>query len=719
MKLQRVKIRLIATSIVCMTLVSIVPQQAFADTNNTVGDSVLLEGDNEDKDIAKVPYSNENTIPILNINIDESKGTINDMNNDNDHDTRCYGSLNFTIPDGYVSEYGENGIENGQKLEMEIKGRGNSTWFNKKKPYKIKLNKKANILGMGENKHWVLLANAYEWTYLKNKLTLDFARNALGMEYTSQCVPVDVVMNGEYLGNYLLCEQVRVGEERVKVDDLDDNEDIQNTTEGEDITGGYLINLDSTVYDKKHPYTYFVSNRNKSYGLESPDFADRVNQSQYDYIKNYVNRMEEAVYSENFINSYNERYSDLIDVDSFVNYFLTQFYVNNFDGFFNSNYLYKERNGKLYFGPVWDFDHCMFNDAIQETSMNNRYLVERLLEDPEVVRKLITKYNSVRNYLVNIYEDGGYIDQNAEKINVSLHNDYKKYQDMKVYIVGDLDYKEQINNLKAYAKGRVEFLDAYLPTLMKDHYTVKFDSDNGLGVQEVYAVKNERIGLPSTPVKVGYNFKGWYYVENGIEKELTNLTNVTSSIVVKAKWEEANKKDLTITSFTDNKEGKIEVNDIVNIKAIGEGGVNALKYEFYVNNELAQESSEKNEFEWIPTVEGKYEIRVKVTDEKDNKKEAVIAYEVNKEEAEIDKNNKTLEDKTNDESNGLKIESSVNNIASPKSDDDKTIEEQKTSSSTTANSGDVTKGLFTSSLIMLFAGAMIKKNYKGIKVKDK
>lgn len=103
---------------------------------------------------------------------------------------------------------------------IEIKGRGTSTWDASKKPYKIKLKKKSDLLGMGESKHWVLLANYYDPSMLKNalayRLSGKWGLNQMQDEW------VDVVLNGSYVGLYQLCEQVRVGKNRVDIFDWKD-----------------------------------------------------------------------------------------------------------------------------------------------------------------------------------------------------------------------------------------------------------------------------------------------------------------------------------------------------------------------------------------------------------------------------------------------------------------------------------------------------------------
>ena len=101
----------------------------------------------------------KSTLPTVYFNIDESLGTIESMNSDTNHDTECYGSMTIQVPDGYKCEYADkNGKYDNLKTETYqleyIRGRGNSTWGTDKKPYKIKLDKKADLFNMGKNKHF-------------------------------------------------------------------------------------------------------------------------------------------------------------------------------------------------------------------------------------------------------------------------------------------------------------------------------------------------------------------------------------------------------------------------------------------------------------------------------------------------------------------------------------------------------------------------------------
>lgn len=116
------------------------------------------------------------------------------MNASSDHSVECQGTMQIIIPDGFSYCDMDGNANNLGPVKLDyIRGRGNSTWKNEKKPYKIKLDKKANVLGLGENKHWVLLVNVADKTVIKDRL-VGVLGDQLGFEYTPNGVPVDVVM---------------------------------------------------------------------------------------------------------------------------------------------------------------------------------------------------------------------------------------------------------------------------------------------------------------------------------------------------------------------------------------------------------------------------------------------------------------------------------------------------------------------------------------------
>ena len=232
---------------------------------------------------------------------------------------------------------------------VKIRGRGNSTWqYFSKKPYRLKLDTGTDLLGLGEDRDFVLLANAGDPSMLHN-YTLFTAAHLLGDTVTSRCVFVTLYLNGSYEGVYLLCEQTEQGNDRVPID--------KGESGAADV--GYLVEFGGNAADPER-YGFRISavtHNGTSYAfrnfftatVKSPD-ATVLNSSQKSYIKSYVNRVNRAIFTEDYAT-----FSSLCDTRSFATAFLANMILLNNDMDF-SCYFYKPAGGKLCFGPLWDAD---------------------------------------------------------------------------------------------------------------------------------------------------------------------------------------------------------------------------------------------------------------------------------------------------------------------------------------------------------------------------
>ncbi len=409
------------------------------------------------------------TIPTVYINIDESLGTINAMNSSLDKTAECYGNILVTSPEGYICEYTGTTLKD-LTLDLEyIRGRGNSTWEAPKKPYKVKLDSKADLFGMGKNKHWCLLANYYDKSFMRNKLAYTLG-DSIGMPYTVKSVFVDVVMNGEHLGSYLLSEQVRVDDNRVEIDDLEDTPD---ATDEATISGGYLIEI--TPYERVKPdEVYFGASKvHKAMVFESPSFEDGINQAQYNYIQNYFHRMEEAVYSSNGYNSQGEYWTDLLDLDSAVNFYLMQEIFKNNDAMYASARFYKPRGEKLHMGPIWDFDLTAGTYACNNTEnpegwfVKNEYLFSALMRHSEFKNAVKTRYWEIRDDVLALYTDTNESESYINQYYDVLEYTYKLNFDKWGYgnngwenILCQGDWDDEVTYLRNWFQRRINWMDA-------------------------------------------------------------------------------------------------------------------------------------------------------------------------------------------------------------------------------------------------------------------
>lgn len=492
----------------------------------------------------------ESSLPVVYLNIDETQGAIAAMNADPEHETECYGSMTLQVPDGYRSEYAPDQKFSTQTYELEyIRGRGNSTWGCDKKPYKLKLEKKADLLGMGKNKHWVLLANRYDPSMLRNKATYWLGKE-LGMPYTPECVFVDVVMNGVYYGSYYLSEQVRVGSSRVDIDDLEDNEESKNAVDLPFITGGYLLSM-FPYDDDKETKLFFTTDHNNEFLIESPSFEDYKNDAQYNYIKNYVQKTEDAIYGEDFRNADGTHYSDLMDVSAAIDYYWIQEISMNGDAFVStSTYLYKPRNEKLYWGPLWDFDYVAWGDTDYSTEpvvegfeTGGRCWFERLLEDRTFAQKVVERWPYIKGKLLELCKDGGQIDRYYNNLIISQKYDVEKWGMTNAHVgyedeetVKNFTFPQEVNRLKSWVQKRVAWIDENLDVLLPKEHTVTYVV-NGKTYATQKAYENSVIiEFPKNPVKKGYVFKGWYRKIDGEEIRYQGEIYVSEDMKLYARW---------------------------------------------------------------------------------------------------------------------------------------------------------------------------------------
>ena len=246
------------------------------------------------------------------------------------------------------------------EVATQIKGRGNYTWKWDKKPYALKLGKKSKVLGMPAHKRWILLANWRDHTLLRNDATFELSRRA-GLPYTVKGQFVELEFNGEYRGNYYLCEQIKIDENRVNITPLEDDFN--------DLSGGYLMEIDS-YWDEinKFKSEYFTLNYMFKEPDEDPaaDGFDSRYQDGYTWMENYINEFEKVLKTKSAVVERKE-YEQYLDVGSAIKFLLVNELSGNRDFFQNgthsgphSTYLYKDKGGKLFMGPGWDFDYETF-----------------------------------------------------------------------------------------------------------------------------------------------------------------------------------------------------------------------------------------------------------------------------------------------------------------------------------------------------------------------
>jgi len=283
------------------------------------------------------------TLPVLYINTKNG-----DPITSKDTYLKAYYYLDNMGLEGYTS------IASKEKPDtMQIKGRGNWTWSGfDKKPYRLKLNNKQALMGLEKSKHWTLLAHADDqFGWLKNTVGF-YMSEQMDLKWTPKQAALEVVLNGDYIGLYMLTEQIRVDKKRVNIVEQADEE-----TDPEKITGGWLVEIDN--YDEEGNIT-FTEPANKWHGEQkvmiTPNTPEVLSTQQYTYLQDQMTGINNTLYygSESTL-------ADIMDMDEAAKYYLVCELMSDCESYHGSCYLHKDVNDnvnvnqKWFFGPVWDF----------------------------------------------------------------------------------------------------------------------------------------------------------------------------------------------------------------------------------------------------------------------------------------------------------------------------------------------------------------------------
>ena len=265
-----------------------------------------------------------------------------------------------------ISVYHPDGTVDVDQALCGIRLRGNTTQEYPKKPFAIKLKSKASVLGMPSHKRWVLLANWLDHSMIRNAVAFDIAH---AIEYAvenhnlPQGIPwnvhgysVELVVDGHHVGNYYLCEQIKIDDNRLNIKDPYDAED--NPLSFADC--GYLLEFDMKEdSDIKYTTSNGVWVKFKNDEPKGSDVYKAVSQK--------IQGIEDNLDNGNYIDTYNE-----LDINSMVDQFLIwELTMNREYGDPGSVYMFMDGNGKLSAGPVWDFDRGTFQNQGKARELGN------------------------------------------------------------------------------------------------------------------------------------------------------------------------------------------------------------------------------------------------------------------------------------------------------------------------------------------------------------
>lgn len=334
-----------------------------------------------------------------------------------------------------------------------VKGRGNSTWGNPKKPYAIKFNKKKFMLSLPEDKSWVLLANYYDATLLRNDLAFYLGNEYSLLDWTPHYQHVDLILNGVYKGIYQLGEKVKIAKKRVNVGDT-----------------GILMEIDVRAPQEEDARFFSVNHIGQPVNIKDPEVE--YNDDLYNYARDYVCAADASLFSTDFTDPENG-WQKYLDMDSFVDWYLINEIAKNPDAAFSTScYMNLKPGAKLKMGPIWDFDIGFSNDPWGESRptmsaegfyVKNATWYNRLFQDPSFVARVKERFNVFYTNKQNILD---HIDLEAAVLINKIYEDNKLWGTI-TSTSASVDevktvYQSKVDYLKDWLASRLEWLNTNL-----------------------------------------------------------------------------------------------------------------------------------------------------------------------------------------------------------------------------------------------------------------
>ena len=396
--------------------------------------------------------------------------SINTQNGVLPYDKETYINASFSITNCENEEYNfevSMKDEYGDDDSVGIRLRGNSTQGYAKKPYRIKFDEKKSLLGLEKNKSWVLLADYLDVSSIRNYSAFTLAQKFEALDFTPSANHVVLFLNGEYKGLYLLTEQMDEKKGRADVED-----DFDPTIDSDfpffvEMDRNALLEGVTGVDNFKPDYFYPIE-------IKYPEYDDRGIEEGgedivFNYIKNYINAaFTSLVTGENVeFRGKSVSFEDLVDVDSFIEYWLVNEIMRNQDSTWGSIYMSKTKDGKLKFGPVWDFDWSMSSKfsgkPYEESEIESAYSLCILQFDTPLksfvqkqgnFEKVVDKWNEIKSNILDVVEELRLYKKGLEPI--------AKYDAIYWYgETGDSQFDYQYDYVRLYLLDRYNFLDEY------------------------------------------------------------------------------------------------------------------------------------------------------------------------------------------------------------------------------------------------------------------
>jgi len=342
-------------------------------------------------------------------------------------------------------------------------------------------NLNVSLVDLPPENDWVLHAPYSDKTLMRNMFTYQLARD-MGW-YASRTRFCELILNGEYLGVYVLMEQIKRDKNRVDIAKLDPDE-----TSGDDLTGGYIFKIDKfteadCVWASAYP-PYYQTDKRIQFQYVYPKVSDIVYQ-QKQYIQNFIYEFETVMYNEGYDDPVNG-YLKYVHLNSFIDLFIINELSRNVDGYRLSTYMYKDKNsngGSLHMGPVWDYNIAFGNANYYNCQNTNGWMVDQLSiygnakynipfwwqkfkADPQFMINVCNRWQQLRQELIDVYRFSAFIDSVAFFLDESQIRNFEKWpilgkQIWPNYFVG-ATYQEELDYFKQWLTNRITWMDQQL-----------------------------------------------------------------------------------------------------------------------------------------------------------------------------------------------------------------------------------------------------------------
>jgi len=379
------------------------------------------------------------------------------------------------------------------KIGIEI--RGSSSQMFPKKQYAVETrdasgnNLNVPILGMPAENDWILYAPYSDKSLMRNVLTYKLT-NDLGW-YASRTRWCELVINGDYKGIYVLMEKIKRDKNRVGIKKL-----LPSYISGDELTGGYILKIDKDEGSNNGGWAspfppYPGAWQQIYYQYHYPKPSDIVPE-QETYIQNYINLFESTLDGSNYTHPF-LGYYDLVNLNSFVDYFIINEIGKNVDGYRLSAFMYKDRDSedsRLTMGPVWDFNLAFGNADYYNGWITDSWQLQgqipnydnwqipfwwlRLFQDEIFINRISKRWHTLRTSTFSINSLINYIDNTAMFTNEAMIRNFTRWPIIGTYVwpnfyIGQT-YDEDLNYLKIWLQARINWIDNELPLNYTDIY---------------------------------------------------------------------------------------------------------------------------------------------------------------------------------------------------------------------------------------------------------